>query len=102
MTTRTAPLTTRVTRWTWRSLCAERDRRRLDAAVPAVALLVGDDGFEQMTAAGVGPERLGGPDLPVRDLPQQEGADAHFAARAGEKGPVRLNGGGSETDETPV
>src|SRR5262245_28174332 len=53
MRMRAAPLTTRVTpcppsppfppRF---SLGAERDRRRLDAAVAAIALLVGDDGLE--------------------------------------------------------
>src|SRR5689334_17011592 len=81
---RTAPLTTRVMRAVSAasacSLRAECNRRRLDAAVPALALLIGDDGLEQIPPAEVGPEPLGDPDLGVRDLPQQEVADAHLAA----------------------
>src|SRR2546423_523375 len=85
-----------------RSLGAQCDRRRLDAAVPAVALLVGDDGFEQMAAAEVGPQRLGDPDFGVRNLPQQEIADAHLAARPNQQIGIRLAGRIQELAEAPL
>src|SRR6266850_1535664 len=84
------------------SFGAERDGRRLDAAVAAVALLVGDDGFEQMAAAEVGPERLGDPDLGIRDLPQQEVAHAHLAARANQQIGIRLPRRVEEVAEAPL
>src|ERR671936_3212768 len=58
---RTAPLMTRVTC----SFHTERDWRRLDAAVAAVALLVCEHRFEEMAPPEVGPERFGDPDLGV-------------------------------------
>src|SRR5205085_7254392 len=57
------------------------DRRLLDTAVAAVSLLIRHDGFEQMTLAEIRPQRVRHPDLGVGDLPQQEVADAHLAAR---------------------
>src|SRR5689334_3050111 len=110
MAMRTTPLATRVTglcgalrhtparslaggrlkRFLSRSLCAERDRLLLDAAVAAIALLVGEDRLEQMTAPEVGPQRLGYPDLRVGDLPEQEVADAHLAAGPDQQIGIRL------------
>src|SRR5258706_16221691 len=84
------------------SLCAERHRRRLDAAVAAVALLVGDDRLEQIAAAEIGPERFGDPDLRVRDLPQQEVADAHLAARADQQIRIGLPCRVEELAEAPL
>src|SRR5690349_14402168 len=90
---RTAPLTTRVMRSVSAasasavsacspafafSLRAQRDGRRLDAAVAALALLIGDDGLEQIPPPEIGPQPFGHPDLRVRDLPQQEVADPHL------------------------
>src|SRR5436309_7832993 len=63
------------------SLRGDRHRRRLDPAVAAIPLLVGDYGLEQVAPAEIGPQRVGHPDLGIRDLPEQEIADAHFAAR---------------------
>src|SRR5215203_5539370 len=40
-----------------------------DAAEAAVAFLVREHAFEQVLAAEVGPQRIGDPDLRVRDLP---------------------------------
>src|SRR5262245_30477563 len=67
------------------SLHAERDRRRVDAAVPPIAFLVRQDRFEEVAAAEIGPERFRDPDFGVRDLPEQEVAHAHLAARADEQ-----------------
>src|SRR5262245_6362937 len=67
------------------SLRGDRDRRRLDAAVATVAFLIGDDGLEQMASPEIGPERLGDPDLGVCNLPEEEVADAHLAARPDEQ-----------------
>src|SRR5688500_1434250 len=53
-----------------------------DAAVPALAALVLEDGLEQLAAPEVRPERVGDPDLRVGDLPQQEVRDAHLAGGA--------------------
>ena len=83
-----------------RHLAPIATRRRLDAAVPAVALLVGDDGLEQVAAAEVGPERLGDPDLGVGDLPEQEVADAHLAARADQQVGIGLPGRVEQTRRT--
>src|SRR5712671_4639088 len=71
----------------------ERDGRRLDAAIPAIAFLVGENRLEQIVAPEVGPERFSDPDLGIRDLPQQEIADAHFAAGPNEEIGIRLTGG---------
>src|SRR6184192_1998165 len=94
----TAPLMTRVT---W-SFHAESNWRRLDAAVPPVALLIGEDRFEQMAAAKVGPQRFGDPDLGIRDLPQQEIADAHLAARPDQQIRIGLSRGVEEFAELPL
>jgi len=64
----------------------------LDAAVAAIALLVGDDGFEEMTAAKIRPERVGHPDFRIGDLPQQEVAHPHLAARADKEIRIGLAG----------
>src|SRR5678816_4257307 len=70
-----------------------RHRRLLDPSVPPIALLVGDYGLEQMGHAEVGPQRVGDPDLRVGDLPQQEVADAHLAARADQQVRIGLAAG---------
>ena len=86
----TTPLRTRVT-------CAPIDRRRRrDAAVAALALLIGEHGLEQVPAAEVGPQRVGDVDLGVGDLPQQVVADAHLAARADQQIGIGLAGGVEE------
>src|SRR5262245_25617731 len=72
------------------SLCGDRDRGRLDAAIAAVAFLIGDHGLEQMAPPEIGPERLGDPDLGIGDLPEEEVADAHLTARPDEQVGVRL------------
>src|SRR5439155_4943331 len=115
MAMRTAPLRTRVTTRTRRdsgfvardsrpdgSLRAERNRRRFDAAVSAIALLVSDHGFEQVTAAEIGPQRFGDPDLRVGNLPQQEVADAHLAARPDQQVGIGLAGGVEKIAEPPL
>ena len=55
-----------------------------------------------MAAAEVGPERVGDPDLGVRDLPEQEVADAHLAARADQQIGIGLAGGVEELAEAPL
>src|SRR5262245_20917764 len=72
---------------------ATGDRRLLDPAVTAVALLVREDRLEQMTLPEVAPQRLGDPDLCVGDLPEQEIAHSHFAARPNEQIGIWLTGG---------
>src|SRR5882724_2651918 len=42
----------------------------IDGAVAAIARLEVDDGFEEMTAAEIGPENFGDVDLGVCDLPE--------------------------------
>src|SRR5215470_8546713 len=59
------------------------------AAVPALALLEGEDRLEEVLLAEVGPERRGDPDLAVGDLPEKKVRDAHLPARADEKVRVR-------------
>src|SRR5262245_21981140 len=98
MTTSTAPLSTRVTGRSG-SLGAERHRRWLDAAVASIALLIRDHRLEQIAPAEIGPQRVGHPDLGVGDLPQQEIADAHFAAGADEQIRIGLVGGVEEFAE---
>ena len=63
-----------------------------DAAETAIALLVGEHAFEQVAAAEVRPQRVGHPDLGIGDLPQQEVADAHLAARANQQVRIGLAG----------
>src|SRR5439155_12597500 len=96
--TRTAPLRTRVTR----SLRAERDRRRLDAAVPAIALLVRNDCFEEVAPPEIGPQRFADPNLRVGNLPEQEVADAHLAARADQQIGIGLPRCVQEIAESPL
>src|SRR2546425_1112600 len=90
----TSPQQRRLSTWLIerRSLRAKRDRR-VDAAVPAVALLVGNDRFEKVAAAEIGPQRFGDPDLSIGDLPQQKIADAHLAAGPNQEIGIRLAGG---------
>src|SRR5437867_13246031 len=98
-----APLRPALVVWRLRaatlSLCAERHRRRLDPAVAAVALLVRDNRVEQIAPAEIGPQRLGDPNLGVGDLPEEEVADAHLAARADQQIRIRLAGGVEELAE---
>ena len=49
--------------------------------VSPLAFLICENGLEQVPLAEVGPQRVGDPDLRVRDLPEQEVADPHLAAR---------------------
>ena len=65
-------------------LASER-RRRFDAPVPSISFLIGENSLEQMAAAKIGPQSVGDPNLGVCNLPQQEVADAHLAARADEQ-----------------
>src|SRR5688572_4491951 len=65
---------------------------RADAAVPALALLIREHGFDEVPAAEVRPQRVGHVDLRVRDLPEQVVADAHLTARADEEIRIRLTG----------
>src|SRR6185436_9135102 len=60
------------------------------AAEAAIALLVRKDTFEKMAAAEVRPQRVSDPDFSVGDLPEQEIADAHLAARANQQIGIRL------------
>ena len=57
----------------------------LDGAVATFTFLVIEEGFEEARAVEIGPQRLSDENFSVRDLPQQEIADAHFAAGADEK-----------------
>src|SRR5688500_11132532 len=86
---RTTPLTRRVMRASARRRC----RRRGDAAVAALALLIREHGVEQVTPPEVGPQRVGDVDLGVGNLPQQVVAHAHFTARADHQVRVGLPGG---------
>ena len=72
---------------------------RLDAAVAAVPLLVVDHRFEQVAAPEIRPQHVGDVDLRVRDLPEQEVADAHLAARADEQVGIGLAGGVEQVAE---
>src|SRR2546425_5665353 len=54
-----------------------------------------------MTAAEVGPTPLGPPNLGVRDLPQQEVAHAHLAARADQQVGIGLSGRVEKIAEPP-
>ena len=73
---------------------------RRDAAEAAIALLIREHAFEQVPAAEVGPQRVGDPDLRVGDLPQQEIADAHLAARPDQQIGIGLAGGVEQARET--
>src|SRR5437660_12512869 len=53
-----------------------------------------------MPAAEVGPQRLGDPDLGIRDLPEQEIADAHLAARTDQQIGIGLAAGVEEGAES--
>src|SRR5262245_56813061 len=84
------------------SLGRDRDWRCLESAVAAVALLIGEHGLEQMAAAEIGPQRFGDPDLGVRDLPEQDVADAHLAARPDQQIRIGLPGGVEEVAEATL
>src|SRR5438093_12224204 len=60
-----------------------------DAAVAAFAFLKFEQGLQQSRAVEVWPERLGDENLRIRNLPEQEIADAHFAAGADQQVGVR-------------
>src|SRR5687768_5527500 len=64
-----------------------------DAAVPALAALVLEDGLEQLAAPEVRPEGVGDPDLRVGDLPEQEVGDAHLAGGADQQVGIGQPGG---------
>src|SRR5215469_9378619 len=74
-----------------REACVKGRSRSLQigpAAQPAItplALLIIEDGREDVELREVGPKDLGHPDFCVRDLPQQKIAYAHFAAGADEQ-----------------
>ena len=44
----------------------------MDAAVPPVALLVSEDGLEEMSLPDVGPQRIRHPDFRIGDLPDRK------------------------------
>src|SRR4051794_18421847 len=81
---------------------AERHRRRLDAAVAAIAFLVGDHRFEQIATAEVWPQRFGDPDLGVSDLPEEKVADPHLAAGPDQQIGIRLARGVEEIAEAAL
>src|SRR5579862_7187681 len=56
-----------------------------DAAVAAIALLEFDEGLEEPGAIEIRPQGIGDENLRVGNLPEQEVADAHFAAGADEQ-----------------
>src|SRR5688500_2352951 len=62
------PLTSRTMR---ELLHAGGHRGRGNSPITAVAFLIREDCFQQMAAPEVWPERIGDPDLGVRDLPQE-------------------------------
>ena len=64
-----------------------------EAAVAAFALLEIDQRFEQARAGEIGPESFGDVDFGVGDLPEQEIADAHFAAGANQQVGIGQAGG---------
>ena len=57
----------------------------VDGAVAAFAFLEVEEGFEETGAVEVGPEGFGDEDFGVGDLPEEEIADAHFAAGANQE-----------------
>src|SRR6266404_9353778 len=56
-----------------------------EAAVAAIALLIIEDGPEQLRAVEIRPESLGDVQLRVSNLPQEEVADAHLARRTNQQ-----------------
>src|SRR5205085_6165847 len=58
------------------------NRSSLDAAIPPVSLLIRQNGLEQMMTAEIRPQRVGDPDFRVGNLPQEEIAHTHLAARS--------------------
>src|SRR5262245_5201001 len=74
-------------------------RGLLDPAVAAVTLLIREDRFQKVLLAEVRPQRVGDPDLGIRDLTQQEVADAHLAARPDQEIRIRLTGGVEKVPE---
>src|SRR5260370_33334320 len=60
-----------------------------DAPTTALAFLKFEQGLQKSRAVEVGPERLGDENLRIRNLPEQEIADAHFAAGADQQVGVR-------------
>src|ERR1700732_4140591 len=59
--------------------------KHLERAKPPLALAVVDEGLGEMVATEVGPERRGDVDFGVGELPEEEVAQAHFAAGADEE-----------------
>ena len=58
---------------------------RSDGAVAAFAFLEVEEGFEKTGTIEIGPEGFGNEDFGVGNLPEEEIADAHFAAGADEE-----------------
>ena len=65
-----------------------------DESESALAVLVVQHGLEQMLLLEIGPQHVGEPKLCIRDLPQQEVADALLTTGANEQFGVRHTGGG--------
>ena len=68
-------------------------RRRTQAAKAAVALLIIENGVQQIGAPEIRPQRFGDVQLGIGDLPQQEIADAHFAGGPDQKIGIGQAGG---------
>src|SRR5690349_10929155 len=83
-----------------RPSAADRRWRRTDAAVPPLALLERQHGFEQVTTAEIRPQRLGHVDFGVGNLPEQVVADAHLAAGADQQIWIRLPCGVEKAGES--
>src|SRR6476646_6894948 len=75
---------------------------RSDRAVAAIALLIGGDGVQQVLHPEVRPQGVGDPDLRVGDLPEQEVAHAHLAARSDQQVRIGLAGGVQIRGELPL
>src|SRR6266581_8123141 len=82
--TKDAESMTHRTRW-----LLDRSFAFADAPITALAFLKFEQGLQQSRAVEVWPERLGDENLRIRNLPEQEIADAHFAAGADQQVGVR-------------
>src|SRR4029079_15815431 len=65
-------------------------RRLFDAAIPSIALLIRENRLEEVLLAEVWPQRIGDPDFSVSNLPEEEVADPHLAARPYQQIRIRL------------
>jgi hypothetical protein len=75
-------LAVRTAHWSWYSspLLSGHFFQMVDAPVAPLALLIVNQSREEVSLAEVRPQRLSYVYLGVRDLPEQEVADAHLAA----------------------